>query len=168
MRGPALLRRVVFPVLVFLAIWIIFTESLSPGMVLIGVAVSVGCAHFSERLLPMKVTAGVSFFKVGAYLFYLIGCIYMAGFNAIKLIVQGAKVDIVAIKTDIGNDFLKVMLANSITLTPGTITLDLEGEDITVLWLREKSSGAEDLENAGAIIKGGMEARLSSAAKGKG
>ena len=94
------------------------------------------------------------------YPFYLIGQIYLAGFSAIKLILSQPKVDIVQVKTSVTNEFLKVILANSITLIPGTVSLDLKDETITVLWLREKTSGPEDLDNAGELIKGDLEKML--------
>ncbi len=39
---------------------------------------------------------------------------------------------IVKIKTDLEGDFAKLTLANSITLTPGTLSIDVNGDDIYV------------------------------------
>lgn len=39
---------------------------------------------------------------------------------------------IVRVKTDLKGDFGKLTLANSITLTPGTLSIDMEGEDLYV------------------------------------
>ena len=54
-------------------------------------------------------------------------------------------------KTDLG----RVIYANSITLTPGTVSLDLDGDEITVHALTRES--AEDLET------GLMDARVTRA-----
>jgi len=39
---------------------------------------------------------------------------------------------IVKIKTDLDGDFSKLTLANSITLTPGTLTIDVHGDELYV------------------------------------
>ncbi len=39
---------------------------------------------------------------------------------------------IVKFKTDLKTDMAKAVLANSITLTPGTITISVEGDEFTV------------------------------------
>jgi len=38
--------------------------------------------------------------------------------------------------TDLKSDFLRTILANSITLTPGTITVDMSDDEFTVHCLR--------------------------------
>ena len=141
-------------------VWVVLCEELSVRVVATGIVTSAGCICFCRKYLPLSTITGVNFLKLGMYPFYLIGQIYLAGIDAIKLIIKGAKVDIIEVKTKITNDFLRVILANSITLTPGTVSLDLNGESITVLWLRDKTSGSEDMDNAGELIKGKLERKL--------
>jgi len=50
----------------------------------------------------------------------------------------------VKIKTDLKGDFAKLTLANSITLTPGTLTVDVEGEYLFVHTVDVKGKTAED------------------------
>ncbi len=42
---------------------------------------------------------------------------------------------IVKVRTTLTSDMARTFLANSITLTPGTLTLDLDGEDVYVHWI---------------------------------
>ena len=53
---------------------------------------------------------------------------------------------IVKFRTSLKSDFTRMLLANSITLTPGTITISLEGDEYTIHCL--DTSLAEGLENS--------------------
>jgi len=67
------------------------------------------------------------------------------------------KPGIVAIKTNLKTDIGKLFLANSITLTPGTLTLDVQGEYLFIHWINVKD---ENLEKASEIIAGRFEKHL--------
>ncbi len=51
---------------------------------------------------------------------------------------------IVKVPTDLKSDFSKLVLANSITLTPGTLSLDVEEDGILVHWVNAKGESGED------------------------
>ncbi len=59
------------------------------------------------------------------------------------------KPGIVVIKTSLKSDIAKMILANSITLTPGTFTLDIIGDKLLIHWINVKS---EDIDEATNII----------------
>lgn len=59
------------------------------------------------------------------------------------------KPGIVVIKTGLKSDIAKMILANSITLTPGTFTLDVIGDKLLVHWINVK---AEDIDEATSLI----------------
>lgn len=65
---------------------------------------------------------------------------------------------IVKVPTDLTSEYGLAMLCNSITLTPGTISMDIvdeEGQDyIYIHWIDVQSS---DPEQAGDMIKGSLE-----------
>ena len=52
------------------------------------------------------------------------------------------KPGIVAIRTSLKSDVGKLLLANSITLTPGTLTVDISGDYLFIHWINVKSSGS--------------------------
>ena len=51
---------------------------------------------------------------------------------------------VVLIKTDLKSDSGKLALANSITLTPGTLTMDVEGDGMLIHWINVKSTDTEE------------------------
>jgi len=51
---------------------------------------------------------------------------------------------IVKIPTNLTNDFAKLVLANSITLTPGTLSLDVEEDGVLVHWVNAKGENSSD------------------------
>ena len=61
---------------------------------------------------------------------------------------------IVKVKTRIKSDLGKTFLANSITLTPGTLTVDLKDDILYIHWIKVRS---QDLEKATKIIIGRFE-----------
>jgi len=151
--------------IVFTIIWIILMEEFRISTVLVGVVISTICVIFCRKFLPLEQISGVNYFKFFVYIFYLLGQIYIGALASIKLVIKGAKADVVEIRTDIKNDFLKVMLANSITLVPGSVTLELKEDRITVLLLHEKTWGLLELADATEKVKGGLEDKLLKAQK---
>jgi len=59
------------------------------------------------------------------------------------------KPGIVVIKTSLKSDIAKMILANSITLTPGTFTLDVIGNELLIHWINVKT---EDIDEATNMI----------------
>ena len=157
-----MIKKNILLVLLLAFIWIILSENFSILTAALGLAVGIGCTMIRRRYIPLTPVRGINYLKLALYPLYLAGQIYLAGFNAIKLILRGSKVEIVEIKTAIKNDFLRVTLANSITLTPGTISMDLNDDTITVLWLRDNESLPPDAD-IGDLIKGNLEKRIIKA-----
>jgi len=146
-------------------IWIILIERATLYTIGAGLAVSVVCVFFSGKFLPMEKLAGINYFRFILYIFYLIVQMYISAISAVKLVIKGARTEIVEVSTEIKNEFLRVMLANSITLVPGSVTLDIKDDRLTVLLLTDKNTDESMLENAGELIKGGLERRLLKAQK---
>lgn len=61
---------------------------------------------------------------------------------------------IVEVSTKADTDLRKLIVANSITLTPGTITLDIVDDKMYVHWIDVTT---DDKEKAGELIKGDFE-----------
>jgi multicomponent Na+:H+ antiporter subunit E len=64
---------------------------------------------------------------------------------------------IVKVKTTLKNPAGRTMLANSITLTPGTLTVDIIGDELYIHWINVK---AEDIEGATHHIVSKFEGML--------
>ena len=150
-------KNAVFTTLLLTVMWLILNESITVQTVIIGLLVSGACVFLCRRLIPMERVGSVSLFRLFIYFLYLIWQIYLAGFAAIRIVLTGAHVEVVVIKTGICNRYLKTLLANSITLIPGSVTLDVKDDCLTVLWLTRQSAGRPDIENADEILKGKLE-----------
>lgn len=147
-------------------VWIILVESWSPIAIISGIAISVACVFFAKKYLPLHKITGVNFGNLATYPFFLLGQIFSASIYVSRIILFGAKTDIVKVKTNLVNDSLRIMLADSVTLTPGSLLLELENEKMTILWLRPKGSpDVEQTENPDRQIMGKLEKRLMEAQK---
>ena len=96
-----------------------------------------------------------------AYIGYLIGEVYESAWQTIVLIWSPKMIvepEVTSFRTKLKTGWGKVMLANSITLTPGTITVDVR-DDVMLVHCVDKSY-AEGLEDSD------MEARVSRVEEG--
>ena len=147
-------------------IWIILVESFAPLQVISGLVVSSIVLYFSKKYLPLKEIENVAFSKLIFFPFYLIGQIYLSSFYVMKIIWVGERVDIIEIKTTLKEDSLKALLADTITLIPGAVSLDVIGDTITIAWLRKRNEPDPELvTNKDEILKGKLEHKLLKAQK---
>jgi len=145
--------------------WVVLMERLTIATALVGLAVSACCVFFTRRVIPLQKSEPVKIFRLVIYFFYLLGQIYLGGIAGIKVILFGANVEIVEIQTHIRNKTLQTVLFNSVTLVPGSVSLDLKSDTMTVLWLTNKAHGPPPVENSGEVIKGRLERLLLKAQK---
>ena len=66
--------------------------------------------------------------------------------------------ELVEVRTHLRSDLGRLLLANSITLTPGTLTVEAEGDRLLIHWI--DSTPGSDLENATRAIAAGFEQRI--------
>lgn len=155
-------RRYTLQLIILLTImWIILFERITPFVILSGLSLAWFTIFFSEKFL-MEASFYELFpfniFKLFKYALFLIIEIYKSGFSIIPVILSGtAKPGIVEIHTELESNISLVILSNSITLTPGTITLDIQGHRLLVLWLNPKTMQPT---MAGIHIKGKIEQKL--------
>jgi multicomponent Na+:H+ antiporter subunit E len=50
---------------------------------------------------------------------------------------------IIKVRTTLTTDMAKTFLANSITLTPGTLTIDIDGQDLYIHWINIHTDDTE-------------------------
>lgn len=147
--------------LVFLGFWIILVADFRWSTIILGLTVGAVSLFITERYLletSYYQHYPLDLFQLAYYGLGLIYEIYAAGLSTIGIIFKGdINVRIVEIETDLTNDYHRSILANSITLTPGTITLDLDQNKLIVLWLK---ADTKDPLVAGEHIKGRLERRL--------
>ncbi|TVQ67048.1 MAG: hypothetical protein EA360_03435 [Balneolaceae bacterium] len=89
--------------------------------------------------------ADLSRFRFGSvilYPFWLLGQIIVAGFHVVGLIIKPSMpihTTLITFRADLPSSHARVILGTSITLTPGTLTVDLEDDRFTVHALDDKS-----------------------------
>ncbi|MCL2365953.1 MAG: Na+/H+ antiporter subunit E [Oscillospiraceae bacterium] len=154
--------RKVLGVFSLAVIWIVLRENFSLFDVALGVGAGIACLFFANRFLPAEPSEEIKLSRLITYPFWLVGQIYLSGFFVIKMIVLGARADIVHFNTRLNSNVLKVIMGNSITLVPGSITLDYHDSEYTVVWMRAKNA-SKPKGDSGNAVKGKLEARLIKA-----
>ena len=149
-----------------MVVWIILYENLSLYTVVSGFLLGAAAALFANIFLTTeKLTSAYRFnFPIlGIFIVVLIYRIFKAGIAAIPDIIKGrCNTSIVDIETKVPEGMASTTLANSITLTPGTVTIEKTGQKIKVLWLNKST---DDPVEAARVINGSLEKILIRAAK---
>lgn len=119
--------------------WIILFEKVSVPIVISAIFLSVLVVVFTDRFLLKGNYEHSYMIGLGTLVHYsarLIYEIYLAGLSVIPTIISG-KVDVQIIETEtkLTDELLIDILANSITLTPGTVTADKKGSTLKILTL---------------------------------
>lgn len=125
--------------LVFFLIWIIFNGQFTLEIAVFGAVISALVYWFICRFLGYKPADDIllckRFFLLIHYVFILVTEILKANMAVFKMIYSSRyEIEPVVIhfKTNLTSAFARVLLANSITLTPGTITVSLKDDEYTV------------------------------------
>jgi len=156
--------RLLFSIISLTTIWVVLRENISIFDVVVGIVAGTACLLFAQRFLPDEEVDNVKFHRIITYPFWLLGQIYLSGFFVIRMIIFGARADFVHIETKLESNIMRVILGNSITLVPGSITLDQNENEYTVVWMRDKDAGDPDGDMSDAV-KGKLESKLIRAEK---
>ena len=138
--------------LLFFWVWVVFNGRLTLEIALFGMAVSGAVFVFVCQFMDYSLQKERRFYKkIPAflqYLYYLIKEIIMANITVSRMILtrrERMEPVIVHVHTNLKSETARVILANSITLTPGTITVAMAGNDLLVHCLDQSlSEGMED------------------------
>jgi multicomponent Na+:H+ antiporter subunit E len=146
-----------------LLFWVLLNGSLGGDVLAVGVVVSALIASFFRgnlawfsglRLTPKALLTTV------AYVFYYLKELIKSNVNVAMIVLSPElplKPGIVKVRTKLKTPMGRMLLCNSITLTPGTLTVELEGEWIYIHWV---SVTSPDIEQATADIVIGFERYL--------
>jgi len=141
--------KFLFTFIALFLLWIGFTSSFHLQEIIIGAFVSLIITSFAYKSFS---ETALSFFHPKRF-FYIIK--YLAVFTialiksnfdvAFRVISPSLPINpgIVKYTTKLKSDIAKVILANSITLTPGTLTIDIVDDALHIHWLDVKSKDPE-------------------------
>lgn len=134
------------------ALWLVFNGKVTLEIVLFGIVLSTAVYLFCWKFLeysPKRELCALRLLPQGiGYFFVLVWEIVKANCAAIALIVSPkyeVEPVLVTFRTNLKTDLAKTILANSITLTPGTITVELTDDEFKVHCLdKEMAEGLSD------------------------
>ena len=152
--------NIILSSIVLVILYILWTHSFEPGnLVIIGITaliVSIGFVRSDvlPSLAPQRIFYAVTF--VG----YLFISIIKSNFDVAGRVIQKnipIKPGIVKVRTKLKSKVGRMILANSITLTPGTLSVDVNDDYFFIHWIDVSST---DVDKASAAIVAGFEKYL--------
>lgn len=155
-------QRAILGVVLF-GLWIVLSLPVDGQNLIVGAVVALliavlplpGPAVYGEIvLLPRRIVVAV------AYLFVFLAAVVKSNIDvAFRVLAPTLPINpgIVRVKTKLRSRLGRLLLANSITLTPGTISVAVHGDDIYVHWI---NTSARDVEEATKKIVAGFEKYL--------
>lgn len=149
MEEASKVSRYLYTAVVLFLIWLFLTASLDPQELAIGAVMSIVVAAFSYELFTTRGLGNLHPRRVAyaiAYIPYFLWAMIMANLDVAYRVLHPKRPinpGIVECKTVLETGAGKLALANSITLTPGTITLDIDGDKYFIHWIDVKDSSVE-------------------------
>ena len=146
-----------------LLFWVMLMGRVTADVLVVGVLASLtiallypnGLSFFTElRATPEAFIAGLRYFA------YFFKELVKSNLRLTAIVLSPSlpvKPGIVKVRTRLKSRMGRLMLANSITLTPGTLTIEMDGEWLYVHWVSVQSP---DIEAATAEIVAGFERYL--------
>ena len=138
--------------LLFFLAWVVFNGRLTLEIALFGVAVAGAVFFFVCRFMDYSLKQELRLYRLlpafVQYLYYLMKEIILANLTVTRLILtrkEEMEPVLVHVRADLKSETARVILANSITLTPGTITVSLTEDKLLVHCLdKSLSEGMDD------------------------
>ena len=136
--------------LTLFVIWVILNGKLSTEVLGLGAAVAVltallfckNCTVFEEiKFTPRAIAYAL------VYVFVFIGELIKSNVDVARRVISPKlpiNPGIVEVKTVLTSKIGRMILANSITLTPGTFTVELTGNRLFIHWIDVKSTNIEE------------------------
>tara|TARA_B100000945_G_scaffold248448_1_gene204913 strand:- start:1217 stop:1690 length:474 start_codon:yes stop_codon:yes gene_type:complete len=146
--------------LIMFAFWIILSGEFSFVLLFSGIISSLIVSYMSHDLLIKNVDAKISLIKTIRFIKFLPWLLWQIVLANIDLAIRtlNPKMPInprlIKFNNNLKTDLGMVILANSITLTPGTVTIDVNKNEYLVHIISEKA--------AQSLISGEMQARVKA------
>jgi len=126
-------------ILLLFFMWIILFEEINLFVVVTGVLMSLSVVVFTNQFLLEKKYKSEYAIGLWTIIKYVIRLFYEMFISAIDVIpnitFNETYVKYVTVETQLENEFLIAVLANSVTLTPGTVTIEQNGKTLRILSL---------------------------------
>ena len=161
--NPSKLRDTAVLFVTLMLFWLMLSGKLDTDVLIVGAVASLiiallyrdGLSFFTEfRFTPQAIVAGFRYYA------YFLRELFKSNLNMAAIVLSPSlpiTPGIVKVRTRLKSRMGRLMLANSITLTPGTLTVEMAGE---WLYIHCVTLGATDIEAATAEIVSGFESYL--------
>jgi multicomponent Na+:H+ antiporter subunit E len=141
-HGAVLIKRAVLSFTGLMALWLALTATLEWTEVMAGIAVAAMSTALSishlELLDGVRLRASLPV-HLARYFFRFGRALIVSNIDVARRVARPGRVLIdpalVKVHTELKSDLGRLWLANSITLTPGTLSVDFEGDMLTVHWI---------------------------------
>jgi multicomponent Na+:H+ antiporter subunit E len=161
--GMTRTRELSKPFAALLFVWVLLNGNLAPDTLLIGVLASFAIVFFlreSMSFLTEFRATPQAFVAAFLYAGYFLKELVKSNIALARVVLSPAlpiSPGIVKVRTRLKSRMGRLLLANSITLTPGTLTVELEGEWLYIHWVNVESG---DIDIATYRIVSGFEKYL--------
>lgn len=152
MKGKQMVKWF-FHFLLLFAFWIVVTWTIAVPDLIAGAVTALVLSTLFNSLFDanlLKLLNPVRLFWLLVYIPVFLYHMIVANLDvAYRVINPGLPINpgIVKIKTGLKSNIAKTFLANSITLTPGTMTVDIKGEFLFIHWINVRHTDVENATN---------------------
>ncbi len=137
-------------VILLTIIWCILNERFNITTAFIGFGVSlitIQVLRFVEQKENDTYTYSISVWRLCFFFLLLIKNIYVSAFTTIKhLIKKEINPQFIGTTTTIKRVWLQSLIGNAVTLTPGTVTVHMDEDSYTILWLYPLTIRQKDIK----------------------
>ena len=144
------IKNFIYLFIFLIAIWLALTTTFQWQELSIGIFISLILALFLNKNYLQLGLPPVSIKRIIFFILYICVLsieIVKANFDVAYRVIHPKmpiKPGIIIIKTELKQDIAKTILANSITLTPGTFTLDIKGDELLIHWIYVRSEKMDE------------------------
>ena len=127
--------RLLFWTLLLFTMWLVLTSNFQVANILIGLGINFSISLLYTKMFKHEKVEGFNLFYFFIYLLVLLKNLIVSNLQIAKRVLSRdmhLAPAIVAVKTELKSDWKKLLLANSITLTPGTLTLDIKEDTLYI------------------------------------
>ncbi len=140
------LARIVLTACYLAAGWLLFTWTVAPFPLFLGLLFSTAVAFLTYGVFIAEGEAArrallPRLHLLVLYILLIVFRVYAASFRiALRVLTGDITPRIVHFRSRLRSEMARVVLANSITLTPGTVSLDLDEDHLIVHWLEARTT----------------------------
>ena len=147
-------------------LWLVFSASVDPAHLVVGAVVALIATFIfggTFAATPSKLLSPMRWYWFAVYVAVFLWECLKANVDVAYRVTHPdlpIRPGIVRIRTNLQSDVARTFLANSVTMTPGTLSVDLVGETLYVHWINVTS---QDVEEATERVAGRFERLLARA-----